>query len=145
MDLMQFHRMRTAIQDNASPGSEHELATFEGSLRYMLLTSGLFEEVEVEHTADRDQLVIALCQFKPEYTATVVARRLEELWADRVSYPFWEAHALDVLPEHIEFEAASRPNEVGGYVTVHLVAVKARIPAQRTARDAADNRETSLS
>lgn len=145
MDLMQFHRMRTAIQDNASPGSEHDLVTLEGSLRYTLLSSGLFEEIEVEHTADRDQLVIALCTFKPEHHASDIARRLEEIWADRVSYPFWEAHALEVAADHIEFEAASRPSSVGGYVTVHLVAQKARIPAQRSALDAVDNRETSLS
>jgi hypothetical protein len=145
MDLMQFHRMRTAIQDNASPGGEQELETVEGSLRYLLLTSGMFEEVEVEHTDDHDQLVIALCHFKPEYDGPEVARRLEEMWADRVSYPFWEAHAFDVMTDHVEFEAASRPSSVGGYVTVHLVAQRAMIPAQRTARDAADNRQTSLS
>ncbi|RYU14163.1 hypothetical protein [Nocardioides iriomotensis] len=145
MDLMQFHRMRTAIQDNASPGPEQELVTVEGSLRYMLLTSGLFEEVEVEHTDDPDQLVIALCQFKPEVAAADVARRLEEIWADRVSYSFWEAHATDVMSDHVEFEAATRPSTVGGYVTVHLVAQRAVIPAQRSAHDAADNRQSSLS
>ena len=145
MDLMQFHRMRTAIQNNASPGAEHDLVTFEGSLRYMLLTSGLFEEVEVEHTTDPDQLVIALCQFKPDHSAADVARRLEEMWADRVSYPFWEAHGLDVTADLVELEAASRPSAVGGYVTVHLVAQKALIPAQRSVLDAADDRESSLS
>jgi hypothetical protein len=145
MDLMQFHRMRTAIQDNAFPGGEQELETVEGSLRYLLLTSGMFDEVEVEHTDDPDQLVIALCQFKPEHDAPEVARRLEELWADRVSYPFWEAHAVDVMPDHVEFEAASRPSTAGGYVTVHLVAQRARIPAQRTAHEAADDRQSSLS
>ena len=146
MDLLRFHRMRTAIQTNASPGSAHELVTLEGSLRYMLLTSGLFEEIEVEHTDDPDQLVIALCQFKPELQATEIARRLEEMWADRVSYPFWEAHALEVTADHVEFEAASRPSSVGGYVTVHLVAQKARIPAQRTSSPTTVNgRESTFS
>jgi hypothetical protein len=138
--------MRTAIQDNASPGGEQELATVEGSLRYLLLTSGMFEEVEVEHTDDPDQLVIALCSFKAEYDAPEVARRLEEMWADRISYPFWEAHAVDVMSDHVEFEAASRPSSVGGYVTVHLVAQKARIPAQRTSSPTMVNgRESSFS
>lgn len=132
MDLIRFHRMRTAIQDNASPGSEHERVSVAGSLRHMLMTSGLFEEVEVEHTDDPDQLVIALCQFRPDRSAQDVARRLEEIWADRVSFPFWEAHAIDVAPDHIELEAASRQSTAGGYVTVHLVAQRARIPAQRT-------------
>ena len=145
MDLLQFHRMRTAVQDNAFPGKETELTTVVGSLRDMLMRSGIFESVEVEHTDDPDQLVIALCQFRPFYTERDVAQRLEEIWSDRVRYSFWEAHAIDVMSDHVEFEAASRPSTVGGYVTVHLVAQRAVIPAQRSAHDAADNRQSSLS
>ena len=95
------------------------------------MSSGVFEEVEVEHTDDPDQLVIALCKFLPYFTERDVARHLERIWADRVSYPFWEAHAVHVEDEHVEFEAASRHSSGGHYVTVHLVAQKARIPAQR--------------
>jgi hypothetical protein len=131
MNLMQFHRIRTAIQDNATPGSSRDLATVEGSLRSLLMSSGLFVDVEVGRTEDPDQLVIALCTFDPHVSEAAVAAQLERMWADRVSYPFWEAHTLLVDPEHVEFEAASRPSPVGGYVTVHLVAQKARIPAQR--------------
>ena len=131
MNLMQFHRLRTAIQGNAAPGSTRDLATVEGSLRSLLMSSGLFVDVEVERTDDPDQLVIALCTFDPHVSEAAVAGQLERLWADRVSYPFWEAHALLVEDEHVELEAASRPSPVGGYVTVHLVAQKARIPAQR--------------
>jgi hypothetical protein len=131
MNLMQFHRIRTAIQDNATPGSSTDLATVEGSLRSLLMSSGLFVDVEVERTDDPDQLVIALCTFDPHVSEAAVAAQLERMWADRVSYPFWEAHTLLVDTEHVEFEAASRPSPVGGYVTVHLVAQKARIPAQR--------------
>ena len=131
MDLLQFHRMRKAVQDNAFPGKEEDLATVEQSLRDLLMSSGVFEEVEVEHTDDPDQLVIALCKFLPYFTERDVARHLERIWADRVSYPFWEAHAVHVEDEHVEFEAASRHSSGGHYVTVHLVAQKARIPAQR--------------
>jgi hypothetical protein len=133
MDLLQFHRMRTAVQDNAFPAKEGELAPVEQSLRDLLMASGVFEEVEVEHTDDPDQLVIALCKFLPYFTERDVARHLERIWADRVSYPFWEAHAIHVEDEHVEFEAASRHSSGGHYVTVHLVAQKARIPAQRSA------------
>ena len=133
MDLLQFHRMRTAIQGNASPGSSADLATVEGSLRYLLTSSGLFEDVEVERTDDPDQLVIALCTFRAHVSEADVASRIERMWADRVSYPFWEAHAVHVEDEHVEFEAASRHSSGGHYVTVHLVAQKARIPAQRSA------------
>ena len=37
--------------------------------------------------------------------------------------------------EHVEFEAATRNSNSGPYVTVHLVAQKARIPAQRVPMD----------
>ncbi len=131
MDLLQFHKMRTAIQDNAYPGSGVEVATVESSLRAVLMASGLFEEVEVERTEDKDQLVIALCQFRPFYTEQDVAGRLEQIWDDRVRYPFWEAHTIRVENGHIEFEAATRHSGFGHYVTVHLVAQKATIPAQR--------------
>lgn len=135
MDLLQFHRMRTAVQDNASPGKAAELSTVEQALRDRLMASGIFEEVEVEHTDDPDHLVIALCKFLPYFSEADVARHLERIWADRVSYPFWEAHAVYVEDEHVEFEAASRQSSAGHYVTVHLVAQKARIPAQRVPVD----------
>lgn len=132
MDLLQFHKMRTAVQDNAYPGSGKDLTAMERSLRNLLMASGLFEEVEVEHTDDPDQLVIALCQFRPLYSERDVAAYLERVWNDRVRYPFWEAHSVLVDEEHVEFEAATRNGTGGHYVTVHLVAQKARIPAQRT-------------
>ena len=144
MNLMQFHRLRTAIQGNAAPGSARDLATVEGSLRSLLMSSGLFVDVEVERTDDPDQLVIALCTFDPHVSEAAVAGQLERLWADRVSFPFWEAHALLVEDEHVELEAASRPSPVGGYVTVHLVAQKARIPAQRRSTESL-TRETARS
>lgn len=131
MDILQFHRMRTAVQDNAFPGKETELSTVVGSLRDMLMRSGIFESVEVEHTDDPDQLVIALCKFLPFFTEADVARHLERIWGDRVSYPFWEAHAFHVENGHVEFEAATRHSSGGHYVTVHLVAQKAAIPVQR--------------
>ena len=132
MNLLMFHRVRTAIQHNASPGTGEQLTAVEDTLRDLLMSSGVFEEVEVEHTDDPDQLVIALCQFRPFYTERDVARRLEEIWADRVRYPFWESHALHIDNGYVEFKAASRPSETGRYVTVHLVAERADIPAQRT-------------
>lgn len=132
MDLTTFHRVRTGIQVNASPGTGPELTAVESTLRDVLMTSGLFEDVEVEHTADPDRLVIALCRFRPFLTEQDVASRLEEIWSDRVRYPFWEAHAVRTDDGHVEFEAASRSGQVGHYVTVHVVAQKADIPAQRS-------------
>lgn len=135
MDLLHFHKMRKAIQDNAYPGSGTDLATMEGNLRDLLMASGVFEDVEVEHTDDPDQLVIALCQFRPELDENDIAGYIQELWSDRVRYPFWEAHSLIVDQEQVELEAATRASGDGHYVTVHLVAQKARIPAQRAPVD----------
>lgn len=134
MDLLMFHRVRTAIQGNASPGRGEQLTAVESTLREMLMASDVFEAVEVEHTDDPDQLVIALCQFRPFYTERDVARRLEEIWSDQVRYPFWESHGIRTDAGYVEFEAASRPSEEGHYVTVHLVAERAGISAQRAAR-----------
>ena len=103
MNLLMFHRVRTAIQENASPGAGAELESVESTLREMLMSSGVFEEVEVEHTDDPDQLVIALCQFRPFYTERDVAQRLEAIWGERVRYPFWESHALKTDVDFVEF------------------------------------------
>lgn len=135
MDLVQFHKMRTAVQGNAYPGSGRDLTSMEETLRDLLLTSGVFDEVEVEHTDDPDQLVIALCHFKPDLSERDVAQLVERLWEQRVRYPFWEAHAVLVGEEHVEFEAATRDSTAGHYVTVHLVAQRAPVPAQRGPRD----------
>ena len=135
MDLVQFHKMRTAVQGNAYPGSGRDLTSMEETLRDLLLTSGVFDEVEVEHTDDPDQLVIALCHFKPDLSERDVAQLIERLWEQRVRYPFWEAHAVLVGEEHVEFEAATRDSTAGHYVTVHLVAQRAPVPAQRGPRD----------
>ena len=133
MEMLQFHRMRTAIQVNASPGKAEDLESVEGNLRELLMTSGLFEEVEVDHTDDPDQLVIALCRFRPFYTERDIAARLERMWSDRVRYPFWGAHSVSTADGFVEFEAATRESQEGGYITVHLVAQQASIPAQRPA------------
>ena len=132
MDLMTFHRKRSAIQVTADPGSPQDLAVVEETFRELLMDSGLFESVEVEHTDDPDQLVIALCKFRPFYTERDVANRLEVIWSDRVRYPFWEAHALRTVEDHVELEAASRIGPEGHYVTVHIVAQRAGIPEQRS-------------
>jgi hypothetical protein len=132
MDLMQFHQTRRAIQGNTSPGRGRDAQDVEGTLRDVLMASGLFVEVEVEHTDDPDQLVIALCTFRADYTEDDIAFRLENLWAERVRYEFWEAHAVRTDEDHVEFEAASSAGPAGRYVTVHLVAQKAAIPQQRS-------------
>jgi hypothetical protein len=131
MDLIAFHKLRNGIQGNVCPGSLKELKKVEKDLRAMLMTSGIFEDVAVEHTSDPDRLVIALCRFAPEYSEQDIAEVMEWMWQDRVSYPYWEAHALRVDMVHVEFQPASRNGDSAHCVTVHMVAEKLHIPAQR--------------
>ncbi len=131
MELLHFHKLRTGVQVNAAPGSAEAIARAAEDLKEGLLATGLFEEVEVDRTDNPDSLVIALCHFNPGLTEAQVAGRLEQLWEDRLRYQFWEAHAMLLDEGHVEFEAATRSGSAGHYVTVHIVAQKAAIPAQR--------------
>lgn len=135
MDVLGYHKLRKAVQQNAYPGSGRDLASMERSLRNLLMASGIFEAVEVERTDDPDQLVIALCRFSTDRSEVDVARQIEQLWQDRMQYPFWEAHALRVGEEYVEFQAATRKSDMGHYVTVHVVAEASPIPAQRVSSE----------
>ncbi len=132
MSLTRFHTLRTAVQSNAFPGSPAEVSAVEGNLQRSLAATGLFQDVEVGTTDDPDQLVIALCTFPPELSEDEVAERLEQLWQDRLRYPFWEAHATLVDRGRVELEAATRTSAGGHYVTLHVVAQRAGVPAQRS-------------
>lgn len=131
MELSRFHTLRTGVQGNAPAPTDTVLAGIKADLVEQLMDSGLFEEVEVDTTDNPDGFVIALCQFRPDLGEAEVAAALEQVWHDKVRYPFWEAHSVIVAPEHVEFEGATRMSSAGHYATVHLVAQRARIPAQR--------------
>jgi hypothetical protein len=131
VELTNYHKMRTAVQSNASPGSPHDLRNIELRLQQSLMASGMFEDVEVGHTEDVNHLVIAMCKFPSQLTQAQVAARLEQLWEDRLRYGFWEAHAVLVDDDQVEFQGATRNSTAGHYVTLHIVAQKAPIPAQR--------------
>ena len=131
MELVRFHKLRKAVQSNASPGSAQELRDAQESLRRILSSSGLFEKIEVEATDDIDRLVTAVCTFSAVMSEADVAQRLEQAWEDRMRHQFWEAHATLVDPDQVKLEGAARTTTAGHYVTVHIVAEKARVPAQR--------------
>lgn len=131
MQLMHFHTLRSGVQANASPARGPALVAMEGLLRDSLKSTGIFDSVEVEHTEDPDQLIVALCQYRPNLTEDQVALTVEHLWDGEVRYPFWEAHSMRVDDDFVEFEGASRDGPVGRYVTVHLVAQRSAVPSQR--------------
>lgn len=144
MDLLQFHKMRTAVQVNAFPGSADDLAMMAAALGHQLESTDLFDRVEVEQTEDTDQLVIALCSFPPDVAEADVAAEVVRVWCERVAYPYWESHSVLVDNGHVEFEGATRPNNYGHYVTVHLVAQAPRIPVQRAPQASEERRATGV-
>ena len=79
--------------------------------------------------------MVGLCHFREGITEDDIAAYIERVWSDRLRYPLWEAHSVIVDEDHVEFEAATRGSTTGHYVTVHLVAQRARIPAQRLPLD----------
>jgi hypothetical protein len=135
VELIAFHKMRTAMQVNAAPGSSKDLQGVEENLRRSLMRTGLFEDVEVDHTDNVNSLVIAMCKFPADMTEAQVAHRLEMLWEDNLRYGFWEAHSTLVDTGQVELEGATRHSNRGHYVTVHILAQKAPIPAQRVASE----------
>ena len=131
MELTQYKKLRTAVQSNASPASVDDIRRLEQDLRESLMATGFFEEVEVDHTDNLDGMVIAMCKFPAQMSESQVAARLEQAWQDRLRFQFWEAHTTLVDDDQVEFQGATRTGSNGSFVTLHVVAQKAPIPAQR--------------
>ena len=131
MELTQYHKYRTAVQSNASPADPEQIQQVEQNVRAILMSTGFFEDVEVEHTDDIDELVIAMCRFPAQMSHVQIAQKLEQAWQDRLRFEFWEAHATLADDDQVEFQGATRAGSGGKYVTVHIVAQKAEVPAQR--------------
>lgn len=131
-DLIGFHKLRTAVQDNAWRGSAEDVLAVERKLWSALVSTGVFADVEVDRTDDPDRLVIAMCRYPFQLAAEVAAETLERVWVDRLRYDFWEAHTLIVARGQVELEAASRCGSDGHFVTLHVLAQQSPFPAQRT-------------
>lgn len=131
MDLARFHKVREGVQSNASPGTSGEVAAAEALLRSALQATPGFLHVEVERTPDLDRLVIAMCSVSPDLSTSDAADALLALWLHQVSEPFWEAHGLVVHEDQVELEAATRASSHAGYLTVHVLAQRSAVPAQR--------------
>jgi hypothetical protein len=133
MELVHFHTLRSGVQRNASPATERALVAMESTLRDLLTRTGLFDTVEVEHTDDPDQLVVALCQYRHNAPEDEVVAAVERIWEEGVSFTFWEVHSTLTDDGYVEFEGATRESVLGRYATVHLVAQRSVVPAQRSA------------
>lgn len=134
MELTKYHKVRTGVQLNAAPVPSDHRRAVGAYLRQTLMKTGLFDDVEVDCTDNLNNLVIAMCEFPPETSKEEVAYRLETLWQDNLRYGFWEAHTTLEDTDQVELEGTTRPSQQGHYVTVHILAKKAPVPAQRSPR-----------
>lgn len=134
MDLVGFHKLRTAVQQSSGRPAAEDVLAVERRLWSALVSAGTFADVEVDRTDDADRLVIAMCRFPGRLSVEEVAWTLERLWLDRLRYDFWEAHTLIVARGQVELEAASRAGAGGHFVTLHVLAQQSPIPAQRGPR-----------
>ena len=71
---------------------------------------------------------------RDEIEATVLPRFIS-YYQDGLRYGFWEAHATLVEAAQVELLGATRAGPHGHYATVHVIAQRAALPAQRTAAD----------
>lgn len=124
MDPVTFHKLRTAVQENASPGGSLEMFALEHQLREELQSCGLFDQVEVGCTGDPDQFVIALCRCDAHVPPWEAGHRMERVWAVLRSRSTWEAHAATITEEVMEFEAAMTLPDGTHFLTVHVVALR---------------------
>ena len=135
MRLVEYNKLRTGVQISARPGSAADLRETAQQLRRGLMATGLFADVEVDATENPDHLVVAMCTFHPALTDADAAARLEEVWDSHLRYGYWSAHSMLVVKGQVELQGATLSRVGGPYVTLHVVAQRGRIPAQRSASD----------
>jgi len=133
MNIHDYNTIRTGLRFQARPAGEVSLSAFERDLEEALTESGLFHSIEVGRTEDTERLLIAMVGFAPDSDLQELAAALTDLWATEVGHRYWSASATVVAKGHIELQAASRESSQGEYVTLHVVAQAAPVPAQRPA------------
>ena len=137
MDLASFHKLRTAVQENAHPAGEPATTSVQDNLQELLQASRLFSEVEVGRTDDPDQLIIGVCRCAAQILPWEAGMGVERLWRTASAGAAWEAHYIGCTESLMEFEGALTLDASGHYLTVHLVAE----PALPGATDLQDSPE----
>ena len=131
MRIIEYSKLRTGVQLNARPATLPEVRSIALELRRELMASGFFAAVEVDWTDNADHLVVAMCKFHPGLTDEQAGLRLEELWQEKVRFGYWAAHSTLVTKDQVELQGATLRTIGGPYLTLHVVAQRDRIPAQR--------------
>jgi hypothetical protein len=137
MRLIEYSKLRAGVQLNARPASIPEIRSTALQLQQALLTTGLFAQVEVDWTEDADHMVVAMCVFHPALTDEQAARRLEDVWLNRLRFGYWAAHSTLVSNDQVELQGATLRTMGGPYLTLHVVAqrdvsVRREAPEGRT-------------
>ena len=122
MDVTSFHKLRLAVQENASPADSALATHLRHALQAALSESRLFGEVELGHTDDPDQLVIGVCRCTDGVLPWEAGMGLERLWQTVAVDAAWEAHHVSCTDSLMDFEAAVTVDDKGRYITVHVVA-----------------------
>lgn len=145
MDARSFHKLRFAVQENATPADSALATHLQHTLHAALTESRLFGEVELGHTDDRDQLVIGVCRCADEVLPWEAGMGLERLWKTVAADAPWEAHTVSCTDSLMDFEGALTVDDKGRYLTVHLVAEPSdAMKAAQAARAAEAEREAEL-
>lgn len=131
MRLATYEQLRTSVQANGTPATAGQLTAMAGRLCDLLSHTALFDWFEVGTTEDPDRLVVAMCHLRPESSDVVVAQRLEAIWSDSLLRPSWGAHVVSREDGQVELQGATMASDQGHFVTVHVLATKARVPEQR--------------
>lgn len=127
MNLVAFQTLRNGLQMNAAPVTSQVRKLLETGLREELIASGLFEEIEVECSDDRDRLVLGLCVFRSDVSDEEAALAIERAWS-ALAFHHWSAHAFLSGDGHVELQAATLDRPGGRYASVHLVAQRSVAP-----------------
>ena len=122
MDTTSFHKLRTAVQENANPADGSRAARLRDALAAALSTSRLFDDVEFGHTDDPNQMVIGVCRCADKVLPVEAGTGVEKLWESVAADLRWEAHTVGTTESLMEFEGAVTVDDSGHYITVHVVA-----------------------
>ena len=135
MKLLEYRKLRSGVQMNARPTTAAERRAVALDLERELTRTGVFADVEVDHTDNLDHLVVAMCTYDPALSEEQVALRLEDVCSGRLRFGYWAVHSTLVVKGQVELQGATLSNLGGPYLTLHVVAQKGPIPAQRGAAD----------
>jgi hypothetical protein len=135
MRISEYTKLRTGVQLNARPATMPDVRSMALQLQQALRATGLFVEVEVDWTDNADHMVVCMCAYDPALSEEQAAAWLEQVWGQRLRFAYWAVHSTLVTDGQVELQAATMSGQGGPYLTLHVVAQRAHIPAQRVPVD----------